>query len=92
MRNLIPASGGRYVNDIDVDRRRRVVFLGNKLKQDLFGEADAVGRTVMVDNVPFLVVGVMEKKAQDSSYSGPRRGARPSSPTPPSRASSASAT
>ncbi len=70
MRNLIPASGGRYVNDIDVDRRRRVVFLGNKLKQDLFGEADAVGRTVMVDNVPFLVVGVMEKKAQDSSYSG----------------------
>ena len=24
----------------------------------------------MIDNVPFLVVGVMEKKAQDSSYSG----------------------
>ena len=70
MRNLIPASGGRYVNDIDVDRRRRVVFLGDKLKQDLFGEADAVGRTVMIDNIPFLVVGVMEKKAQDSSYSG----------------------
>jgi len=70
MRNLIPASGGRYVNDIDVDHRRRVVFLGDKLKQDLFGEADAVGRTVMIDNVPFLVVGVMEKKAQDSSYSG----------------------
>jgi putative ABC transport system permease protein len=70
MRNLIPSSGGRYVNDIDVDRRRRVVFLGDKLKQDLFGEADAVGRTVMVDNVPFLVVGVMQEKAQDSSYSG----------------------
>ena len=56
MRNLIPASGGRYVNDLDVDRRRRVVFLGDKLKQDLFGEADAIGRTVMIDNVPFLVV------------------------------------
>src|SRR5512144_2027297 len=24
MRNLIPASGGRYVNDLDLDRRRRV--------------------------------------------------------------------
>jgi putative ABC transport system permease protein len=70
MRNIIPAAGGRYVNDLDVDRRRRVVFLGNKLKQDLFGEAEAVGKTVMVDNVPFLVIGVMEKKAQDSSYSG----------------------
>jgi putative ABC transport system permease protein len=70
MRNLIPASGGRYVNDLDVNRRRRVVFLGDKLKQDLFGEGEAVGKTVMVDNVPFLVIGVMEKKAQDSSYSG----------------------
>ncbi len=70
MRNLIPGEGGRYVNDLDVDRRRRVVFLGNKLKQDLFADADAVGRTVMVDGVPFLVVGVMEDKAQDSSYSG----------------------
>jgi putative ABC transport system permease protein len=70
MRNLIPASGGRYVNDLDVDRRRRVVFLGDKLKQDLFGDSEAVGRTVMIDNVPFLVIGVMEAKAQDSSYGG----------------------
>jgi len=58
------------VNDLDVDRRRRVIFLGDKLKNDLFGDADAVGKTVMVDSVPFLVIGVMEKKAQDSSYSG----------------------
>jgi putative ABC transport system permease protein len=70
MRNIIAAPGGRYVNDVDVDRRRRVIFLGDKLKKDLFGEADAVGNVVMVDNVPFLVIGVMETKAQDSSYSG----------------------
>jgi putative ABC transport system permease protein len=70
MRNIIPASGGRYVNALDVDRRRRVVFLGDKLKTDLFGEGEAVGKTVMIDNVPFLVIGVMEPKAQDSSYSG----------------------
>lgn len=70
MRNIIPAAGGRYVNDLDLDRRRRVVFLGDKLKQDLFGDGDALGKTIMIDNVPFLVIGVMEKKAQDSSYSG----------------------
>jgi putative ABC transport system permease protein len=70
MRNIIPASGGRYINDLDVDRRRRVVFLGDKLKEDLFGQDEAVGKTVMIDNVPFLVIGVMEEKAQDSSYSG----------------------
>jgi putative ABC transport system permease protein len=51
MRNIIPAAGGRYVNDLDVNRRRRVVFLGNKLKEDLFGESEAVGRTLMIDGV-----------------------------------------
>ncbi len=70
MRNIIPAAGGRYLNDVDVDRRRRVVFLGDKLKQDLFHDQEAVGKTVMIDNTPFLVIGVMQEKAQDSSYSG----------------------
>jgi putative ABC transport system permease protein len=70
MRNIIPAAGGRYVNDLDLDRRRRVVFLGDKLAQDLFGKDQAVGKLLMIDNTPFLVIGVMEEKAQDSSYSG----------------------
>jgi len=67
---MIPAEGGRYVNDLDIDRRRRVVFLGNKLKEDLFGQADAVGRTIMLDNTPFLVIGVLQEKEQDSNYRG----------------------
>ena len=70
LRNIVPAAGGRYVNDVDLDRRRRVVFLGDKLKQDLFGDDEAVGKTLMIDNVPFVVIGVMAKKLQDSSYSG----------------------
>ena len=70
MRNVIPAGGGRYVDDLDVDRRRRVVFLGDALAGDLFGGDDPVGQSVMIDNTPFLVVGVMQAKAQDSSYSG----------------------
>jgi putative ABC transport system permease protein len=70
LRNIVPQEGGRYLSELDVDRRRRVLFLGNKLKQDLFGDGEAVGRTVMVDNTPFLVIGVMQDKAQDSSYSG----------------------
>ena len=70
MRNIIPAPGGRYVNDLDLDRRRRVVFLGDQLKDDLFGKDEAVGKTVMIDNIPFLVIGVMQEKTQDSSYGG----------------------
>ena len=70
MRNVIPAEGGRYINDLDMDRRRRVVFIGDKLKTDLFGDSEAVGQTIMIDNTPFLVVGVLQKKGQDSSYGG----------------------
>jgi putative ABC transport system permease protein len=71
MRNIVPAAGGRYINDVDVDRRRRVIFLGDKLKQDLFHDEDAVGKTVMIDNTPFLVIGVMQEKVQMSNYNRP---------------------
>lgn len=70
MRNLIPQTGGRYINELDMDERRRVVFLGDGLKNDLFGDAEAVGQYVTINGMPFLVVGVMTKKEQDSSYQG----------------------
>jgi putative ABC transport system permease protein len=70
MRNLIPQTGGRYIDDLDMDERRRVVFLGDGLKHDLFGDEEALGKYVNVNGVPFLVVGVMQKKEQDSSYQG----------------------
>jgi putative ABC transport system permease protein len=70
MRNMIPAPGGRFINALDVDQRRRVVFVGNELAEDLFGTMDAVGKTVMIHGSPFLVVGVLKPKDQDSSYSG----------------------
>jgi len=72
MRNQVPAPGGRFINDIDVNDQRRVAFLGNKLSADLFGEGtDAVGKTILVNHSPFLIVGVLQKKQQDSNYSGP---------------------
>lgn len=71
MRNMIPVEGGRFLDRRDFDERRRVIFLGDQLKKDLFGETtDAVGQLVRIDSVPFLVVGVMKTKDQDSSYSG----------------------
>jgi putative ABC transport system permease protein len=70
MRNLIPEGGGRFLNALDIGQRRRSIFIGDKLARDLFGPEEAVGRHVMVGGVPFLVIGVMQEKAQDSSYSG----------------------
>ncbi|MEZ5333226.1 MAG: ABC transporter permease [Thermoanaerobaculia bacterium] len=70
MRNMIPATGGRYINPIDMGDKRRVVFLGDQLKSNLFGVDEAVGKHVYFDGVPFLVVGIMQTKTQDSNYSG----------------------
>jgi putative ABC transport system permease protein len=70
MRNMIPALGGRFINELDVNQRRRVVFVGDQLADDLFGTQEAVGETVMLHGSPFLVVGVLVPKEQDSSYSG----------------------
>jgi putative ABC transport system permease protein len=70
MRNVIPAEGSRFINEQDLQMRRRVIFLGPDLKNDLFGDDDAIGRIVLVNGVPFTVIGIMVEKKQDSSYSG----------------------
>jgi len=71
MRNLIPEQGGRFIDPIDVHEQRRVAFLGNKLATDIFGDTSPVGKTILVNQSPFLVIGVLIKKDQDSNYSGP---------------------
>jgi putative ABC transport system permease protein len=71
MRNIIPEAGGRFIDEIDYQYRKRVVFLGTRIRDKLFGEkVNPVGKFVTIKGVPFLVVGVMQDKEQNSSYSG----------------------
>ena len=71
MRHQFPAEGSRFIDQPDLEQKRRVLFLGNKIAERLFGAENPVGRTVMLDGLPFVVVGVMQKKFQDSSNNGP---------------------
>jgi putative ABC transport system permease protein len=68
LRSCFPQDGGRFINDLDIRERRRVVFLGNEMKEKLFGGAPAVGETVRIKNLPFTVIGIMRPKLQISSY------------------------
>lgn len=69
MRNILEQPGGRWINDLDLKDRKRVVFLGYKLKDFLFGENhNAVGEYVYIGDSPFLVIGVLKEKTQPSSY------------------------
>ncbi len=69
IRNII-ADKGRYLNDTDVSLKRRVCVLGNTITENLFHDADAVGQTLFIEGIPFIVVGVMKKKIQTSNFSG----------------------
>lgn len=71
MRNVIPAEG-RFLNEIDIAQKRRVCFLGNTITENLFKGESPVGRQVFIEGVPFLVVGTMIKKQQNSNYNGQR--------------------
>jgi putative ABC transport system permease protein len=71
MRNIIPAAGGRFLNEMDSALKRRSVVLGDELATDLFGKEDPVGKTVMINQSTFLVVGVMQPKVMMGMYSGP---------------------
>jgi putative ABC transport system permease protein len=70
MRNIIPDTGGRFLNQRDVDERRRVAVLGDELATLLFGATNPVGGQIFVGQTPFTVIGVMRPKSQNSSYNG----------------------
>jgi putative ABC transport system permease protein len=56
------AERGRYISNADVRSAARVVVLGATVAEDLFGDFDPVGQTVRMNNVPFVVIGVLEAK------------------------------
>ena len=67
MRNEVP-SEGRWIDATDEMERRRVIFLGGRLREQLFSGRPAVGETVTVAGVRFTVIGVMQRKIQMSNY------------------------
>ena len=69
VRTLNPGEG-RFYNDDDVHEARRVAFLGTDAAKQLFPQGGAVGQTIHLNDFPYVVIGVMEKKKQDSSYDG----------------------
>jgi putative ABC transport system permease protein len=67
MRNEVPAEG-RWIDAADELERRRVIFLGGRVKEQLFSGRPAIGETVEVGGVRFTVIGMMARKIQLSNY------------------------
>jgi len=71
LRTMYPKAGGRFLNDIDLQQKRRVVYLGSEIAEELFGAESPIGKTVELDGIPFVLVGVMQTKMQMGMSNGP---------------------
>ncbi|MFC2076498.1 ABC transporter permease [candidate division KSB1 bacterium] len=68
LRNIQPQPGGRFISQNDVQKKRRIIFIGNELKDETFGDEDAIGQRITLNGLPFVVIGVLVDKVQNSSY------------------------
>jgi putative ABC transport system permease protein len=67
----LTVGSGRFYNWNDETAARRVAFLGTDAAKQLFPEGrNPLGESVYLNDIPFLVIGVMAHKKQDSSYDG----------------------
>ncbi len=62
---------GRWINGEDYQNKQRVAVLGAKAAHKLFGEIPPVGETVVINGMPFQIVGVLKPKTQISNYNTP---------------------
>ncbi|NCB63037.1 MAG: FtsX-like permease family protein [Clostridia bacterium] len=60
---------GRFLSYVDVSRYQNVCVIGTYLEQHAF-RGDALGKTITVKGVPYTIVGVLEKKADNTEGSG----------------------
>ena len=58
------ASGAAF-GDSDVRAATRVALLGKTTAQNLFGDEDPVGKTMRIQQNPFIVIGVLGSKGQN---------------------------
>lgn len=72
MQKINPAEmiEGRYLNDVDEQRSRKVAVIGEQVKKDLFGDEPAEGQTIQIGNSYFTVVGVMKSSGSSFSFGG----------------------
>jgi putative ABC transport system permease protein len=71
MRTIEVAAGGRQINVGDNEHAQRVCIIGDEVKDQLFGKEKSIGQTIMIGEFPYLVIGELIPKDQNSNYSGP---------------------
>jgi putative ABC transport system permease protein len=67
----IDLQDGRNFTWQDEEQAARVAIVGFDMAEQLFGKRPILGERLMLNGLPYTVVGKIRKKTQDSNYSGP---------------------
>ncbi|MFY9909660.1 MAG: ABC transporter permease [Candidatus Sulfotelmatobacter sp.] len=57
----LPLKQGRWLNQLDESQRRNVIVLGDELVKHLFPGRPAVGSSIVLNDIPFTVIGTVER-------------------------------
>lgn len=60
-------SRGEFISGEDLSFAARVCLIGHTVKQNLFGDADPIGQTIRIQDVPFTVKGELQWKGISSA-------------------------
>lgn len=53
---------GRFLNNLDIEEKRKVVVIGTNVRDVLFGQEDPINKNVKINGVYFKVIGVWKSK------------------------------
>ena len=59
-----PLASGRGFTEQDIRNATKVAILGQTVVDNLFGNIDPVGQMIRIKKVPFVVIGVLDRKGQ----------------------------
>ncbi len=57
---------GGFFTDRDITSAAKVCVVGQTIVEKLFQTGDPLGRTIRIKNIPFQIIGVLEKKGADA--------------------------
>jgi len=66
----IEVDRGRLINDEDNAQARRVVVIGYEASKQLFADRVPIGAEIILNAIPYTIIGKIRKKEQDSNYTG----------------------
>ncbi len=55
---------GRFLTETEVDQRKKIAVIAQKIVSDLFGGVNPIGETILINGQRFSVIGVMEPKGE----------------------------